>query len=174
MTITVYIASALLVSYILAAMLNKELFLPIKLDHTKPFYNNIWFILACILPISFWIAYSTKYAENNSIEISSWFTFLSFIFEHNYKSGIGLASLSLLLGVMVARFHSSKQNSERIKMTLDTTRYSNAFSHRKEFGEYITKDITNPFKPEEVNINSSKLHSYFFRKLSRDASEVCK
>ncbi|WP_146218665.1 hypothetical protein [Halomonas sp. LBP4] len=134
-----------------------------KLNPDKPFYQNFWFVFFSTLPLIVGIWYARQHIKLTGEQINSAYSLFNFMLEENVKGGLGFASLSLLLGIVIARFHTSKQNAERILMSLQTTRYSNAFSHRKEFCESIPDTIKDPFHDENtLEIDSRKLHSHVF------------
>ncbi|WP_157955121.1 hypothetical protein [Halomonas denitrificans] len=151
-----YLISGIALSYLIHILITKKLNPELTFKPSEPFYKNFWFVFSCVAPLSIGVWYAGQHIQKEDVTISSFYLLLNFIFEENIKGGLGFLSLSLLLGVMVARLHASKQNAERINMSVKTTTFSNAFSHRKEFIETASQN------QNIRNVKHNQMHSYFF------------
>ncbi|WP_289075914.1 hypothetical protein [uncultured Pseudoalteromonas sp.] len=122
----------------------------IKIDESRALHKNCSFWFALLTPAI--IALLLSLNLTRELVIHKRFDF-GFTVEHldsfvkYYKFPIGLLPISILLSVMVARFHASKQ-------TVQQTHLKNYFEHHEHFEAYCTYLE----KQHLVNIHSRELY----------------
>lgn len=105
---------------------------PNRALHNTPFF---WWSLGLPLFVSLlsavWIGVSNRELLCFTAELSC----IQYFFP-TYKVPIGIASLGLLLGTLVAQMHRSEQTAEALRVTSNNNSFSNRFKHEEEFTNY--------------------------------------
>lgn len=122
---------------------------------TKPLHKNILFWIATLTPILIGVLLSIPITKNLSINFSEEGYKL---FLEKFSFPLWFSSSSIILGVIVARFHSSAQKATSIIQSKLQNNFSNYLSHRDHFQKHINA-IAEEF---DIKIDAFKIYGIVF------------
>ncbi|WP_405601201.1 MULTISPECIES: hypothetical protein [unclassified Pseudoalteromonas] len=135
-----------------------------KVDETVGLHENFSFRLAIFLPVviaaliisvfsfQLWLKGQFRFVFSQP-EVSAFIKYFTF--------PISLLSLSIVFGVMVARFHSSKQKAVSNEITLKNNAVNYFYKTHEEFEKYCTK-LVNSNENHFKNIRSDTCYASLF------------
>lgn len=97
-------------------------------------HRNWLFWIAILLPLCFAIFFALPLMRNVTFHLTAdgYDFFIS-----QFQFPLWISSGSLVLGIMVARFHSSEQRALTIAQSVSQNNFSNYLNHRDHFSKYI-------------------------------------
>jgi hypothetical protein len=128
-----------------------------SIDEKKALHHNVLFWLVTIAPLFIALLMSIPLMKGYELTASqsAYENFMSM-----FKLPIWVMSSSLIFGVMVTRFHSSKQRSTQITFAIDANNFNYYLKHRESFYEMLDqkKDSNTLLKFTSYN----KLYNLYF------------
>lgn len=136
-----------------------------EVNESKPLHRNTIFWFATLLPLILALLLALLITSELEFEFtrSGYDSFLSF-----FKLPLWVASASLVLGVMVGRFHSSAQSAAAINQSKSQNNFSNYLNHRDHFQKYI-QSVSDEF---DLKIDAFKVYGIIFSSSTPDGVSV--
>ncbi|MCG9708225.1 hypothetical protein L1D46_05345 [Pseudoalteromonas sp. Isolate3] len=134
---------------------NKQFF---SIDESVGLHKNYSFRLAILLPVAISVILIIIFTVQLALKGQFWFSFSQpgvTAFVKYFTFPISLLSLSIVFGVMVARFHSSKQKAKSNEITERNNSVNYFYKTHEEFEKFCMKLISstdNGFKGIKANI----------------------
>ncbi|MCL1051876.1 hypothetical protein L2755_19925 [Shewanella abyssi] len=129
----------------------------LSIDENKPLHHNGLFWLVTLAPLLIALFMSIPLMKDYELTASqsAYDNFMSM-----FKLPIWVMSSSLIFGVMVTRFHSSKQRSTQMSFVIDANNFNYYLKHRESFYEMLDqkKDSNTLLKFTSYN----KLYNLYF------------
>ena len=127
------------------------------IDEKKALHHNFLFWLVTVAPLLIGLLMSIPLMKGYELTASQYAyeNFMSI-----FKLPIWVMSSSLIFGVMITRFHSSKQRSTQISFAIDANNFNYYLKHRESFFEMLDqkKDSIELLKFTSYN----KLYNLYF------------
>ena len=135
---------------------------PLTLDESIGLHENLAFWLAVLTPIIIAVILSLPIIIDEHLNFS--FSSSGYgLFIDLFSFPISISSLSILFGIMIGRFHGSKQRGVSIVETVDNNILTNYYEHRGSFYNHIDKFDWKLTEPQGVRLkNPIKLYGLFF------------
>lgn len=134
----------------------------LTIDESKPLQQNFIFWLATILPLLIAVSLAVPIIFEGLI-----FKFSTIGYQHfleKFKFPLWFSSSSLVLGVMVGRFHGSAQRAATLEATKVQNNFSNYLNHRDHFQKYM-QNVADEF---DIKVDAFKIYGILFSESSPD------
>ncbi len=127
-----------------------------KIYESKSLQENAIFWISTITPIVISIALGLPIILNGlNFDFSAeGYTF----FLNEFKFPLWISSSSLILGVMVGRFHGSAQRAATLKATKEQNNFSNYLNHRDHFQKYM-QNVSDEF---DLKVDAFRMYGILF------------
>ena len=132
----------------------------LKIHESKPLQQNFVFWIATITPIFIAVSLSMPLVTKGLIFDFSTEGYEFFL--NCFKFPLWVSSSSLILGVMVGRFHSSAQRASTLSVTKEQNNFSNYLNHRDHFQKYM-QNVADEF---DIKVDAFKIYGILFSESS--------
>lgn len=134
----------------------------LTIDESKPLQQNFIFWLATILPLLIAVSLALPIIFEGLIFKFSTIGYQYFL--EKFKFPLWFSSSSLVLGVMVGRFHGSAQRAATLQATKVQNNFSNYLNHRDHFQKYM-QNVADEF---DIKVDAFKIYGILFSESSPD------
>ena len=132
------------------------------IDESKPLQQNFIFWVATIFPLLIVILLATPILFEGLVFKFSTDGYQCFL--EKFKFPLWFSSSSLVLGVMVGRFHGSAQRAATLQATKVQNNFSNYLNHRDHFQKYM-QNVADEFG---ITVDAFKIYGILFSESSPD------
>ena len=132
------------------------------INESKPLQQNFIFWLATILPILIAVLLAIPTIFQGLVFDFSTEGYKQFL--DKFKFPLWFSSSSLVLGVMVGRFHGSAQKAATLQATRVQNNFSNYLNHRDHFQKYM-QNVADEF---DIKVDAFKIYGILFSESSPD------
>lgn len=132
----------------------------LEIQEAKPLQQNPIFWLGVILPILIAALISIPIMLEGLVFKFSTDGYQCFL--EKFKFPLWFSSSSLILGVMVGRFHGSSQRAATLKATREQNNFSNYLNHRDHFQKYM-QNVADEF---DIKVDAFKIYGILFSESS--------
>jgi hypothetical protein len=137
----------------------------LKIDESKSLQENHIFWFATVIPIAIALWFSCPLMTNLQFDLSkNGYDY----FLNCFKFPFWIASSSIVLGVIIGRFHGSAQRAATLNATRVQNNFSNYLNHRDHFQKYM-QTVADEF---DIKVDAFKIYGIIFSESTPDSVNI--